>query len=359
MREQPAGDRRGRGCHQRVGARTVRVPVRMLEHYHFRLRRPEDAEGAGQGERQARRRARRSRTASAARARKARAGRTRAKCSCCWSSRSTTSSTGSGRKCSCPNLQGARRPLRRDGLDARRLGQVAAPARGSTAAAPSRRWSSAAAIRTPRRPSPTTTCASASSRAASSPRCMRSCSSCWTFRAACPTGIASSRSRFFFWVVQGLRREYRSLETVFVAHTTEAWEFTEPEFFQVSGTGGTVASTGLQQGARDHRRALQPGPLQHLSVLRVRRRQLGERWRRWRASRCKSGRRGRVLHGLCRSVIGAVAAARHGDRAGCTRSSHASGMCRRQLRAERLRRRLGRRAPLLHRARARRSRATP
>jgi uncharacterized sporulation protein YeaH/YhbH (DUF444 family) len=50
---------------------------------------------------------------------------------------------------------------------------------------------------------------------------------------------------FFFWVVQGLRREYRSMETVFVAHTTEAWEFNEPEFFQVSGTGGTVASTGL------------------------------------------------------------------------------------------------------------------
>src|SRR5580692_7594212 len=30
-------------------ARTVRVPVRMLEHYHFRLRRPEEQQGAGQG----------------------------------------------------------------------------------------------------------------------------------------------------------------------------------------------------------------------------------------------------------------------------------------------------------------------
>jgi uncharacterized sporulation protein YeaH/YhbH (DUF444 family) len=30
-----------------------------------------------------------------------------------------------------------------------------------------------------------------------------------------------------------------------VAHTTEAWEFSENEFFQVSGTGGTVASTGF------------------------------------------------------------------------------------------------------------------
>jgi len=64
------------------------------------------------------------------------------------------------------------------------------------------------------------------------------------------SGSMSDRDRklaksFFFWVVQGLRRQYRSLDTVFVAHTTEAWEFSEAEFFQVSGTGGTVASTGL------------------------------------------------------------------------------------------------------------------
>src|ERR1700691_2851171 len=31
------------------GARTVRVPVRMLEHHHFRLRRADEAQGAGQG----------------------------------------------------------------------------------------------------------------------------------------------------------------------------------------------------------------------------------------------------------------------------------------------------------------------
>jgi uncharacterized protein len=66
------------------------------------------------------------------------------------------------------------------------------------------------------------------------------------------SGSMSDRDRklaktFFFWVVQGLRREYRSLETVFVAHTTEAWEFSESEFFKVTGTGGTVASTGLNK----------------------------------------------------------------------------------------------------------------
>jgi uncharacterized sporulation protein YeaH/YhbH (DUF444 family) len=50
---------------------------------------------------------------------------------------------------------------------------------------------------------------------------------------------------FFFWVAAGLRREYQSLDIVFVAHTTEAWEFNEADFFRVSGSGGTVASTGL------------------------------------------------------------------------------------------------------------------
>jgi uncharacterized sporulation protein YeaH/YhbH (DUF444 family) len=52
---------------------------------------------------------------------------------------------------------------------------------------------------------------------------------------------------FFFWVVQGLRRQYTHLECVFVAHTVEAWEFAEEEFFQVTGSGGTVASTAFRK----------------------------------------------------------------------------------------------------------------
>jgi uncharacterized protein len=50
---------------------------------------------------------------------------------------------------------------------------------------------------------------------------------------------------FFFWVAAGLRREYRSVDIVFVAHTTDAWEFSESDFFKVSGSGGTVASAGF------------------------------------------------------------------------------------------------------------------
>jgi hypothetical protein len=52
---------------------------------------------------------------------------------------------------------------------------------------------------------------------------------------------------FFFWVVQGLRRQYTQLEPVFIAHTIEAWEFSEDEFFQVTGSGGTVASTAFEK----------------------------------------------------------------------------------------------------------------
>jgi uncharacterized sporulation protein YeaH/YhbH (DUF444 family) len=50
---------------------------------------------------------------------------------------------------------------------------------------------------------------------------------------------------FFFWAMQGLRRQYEHIEPVFVAHTVKAWEFEEDEFFQVRGSGGTVASSAF------------------------------------------------------------------------------------------------------------------
>ena len=51
---------------------------------------------------------------------------------------------------------------------------------------------------------------------------------------------------FFFFALQGIRRKYAKVETRFIAHTTQAWEFSENEFFQVSGSGGTMASTAFQ-----------------------------------------------------------------------------------------------------------------
>jgi uncharacterized protein len=51
---------------------------------------------------------------------------------------------------------------------------------------------------------------------------------------------------FFFFVLQGIRRRYAKVETRFIAHTTQAWEFSESEFFHVSGSGGTGASTAFK-----------------------------------------------------------------------------------------------------------------
>ena len=50
---------------------------------------------------------------------------------------------------------------------------------------------------------------------------------------------------FFFWALQGLRRQYTHINCVFIAHTDKAWEFNEKEFFEVSGSGGTVASSAF------------------------------------------------------------------------------------------------------------------
>lgn len=50
---------------------------------------------------------------------------------------------------------------------------------------------------------------------------------------------------FFFFALQGIRRKYARVETRFIAHTTQAWEFSENAFFQVTGTGGTGASAAF------------------------------------------------------------------------------------------------------------------
>jgi sporulation protein YhbH len=54
---------------------------------------------------------------------------------------------------------------------------------------------------------------------------------------------------FFFWALQGIRRQFVKVETVFIAHTIDAWEFEEEEFFQVRGEGGTQSSTAFQKAA--------------------------------------------------------------------------------------------------------------
>jgi hypothetical protein len=225
------------------GAKTVRVPVRMLEHYHFRLRRPEDQEGAGQG--------------------KAKPGDVL---------QNPSRQRGAGEKgpggqddgevqlllelkiddivdwlweeMQLPNLKARVGPS--DETDWIREGWDRRGARSRL----DRRRSFKQLVKRRGNPQATPTFTDEDLRYRQLARRKQPAVHAVVFFMLDVSGSMSDRDRklaksFFFWVVQGLRREYRSMETVFVAHTTEAWEFTEPEFFQVSGTGGTVASTGF------------------------------------------------------------------------------------------------------------------
>lgn len=50
----------------------------------------------------------------------------------------------------------------------------------------------------------------------------------------------------FYWCVQFLRRRYQQTEMVFIAHTTEAREVTEHEFFNRVESGGTRVSSAFE-----------------------------------------------------------------------------------------------------------------
>jgi uncharacterized sporulation protein YeaH/YhbH (DUF444 family) len=64
---------------------------------------------------------------------------------------------------------------------------------------------------------------------------------------------------FFFFALQGIRRKYGKVETRFIAHTTHAWEFGEADFFQVSGIGGTIASSAFRLVLDTVRAEMNPG----------------------------------------------------------------------------------------------------
>ena len=51
---------------------------------------------------------------------------------------------------------------------------------------------------------------------------------------------------FFFFALQGIRRQYAKVEMVFLAHAAQAWEFEESQFFQAASSGGTVSSSAFR-----------------------------------------------------------------------------------------------------------------
>ena len=173
-------------------ARTVRVPVRMLEHYHFRLRRPEEQRRRGAG------RARSPATCSQSRiakrkGEKGQGGRDEGEVQLLLEFKIDDIVDWLWEEMQLPNLKARVGPS--DETDWVREGWDKRGARSRL----DRRRSFKEMVKRRSQPgrhadaSPTKICASASSRAASSRQCTRWCSSCWTCPAACPTGIASSR----------------------------------------------------------------------------------------------------------------------------------------------------------------------
>jgi uncharacterized sporulation protein YeaH/YhbH (DUF444 family) len=224
-------------------AKTVRVPVRMLEHYHFRLRKPDEQQGAGQGAAKpgdVLQGPQRQRGAGE----KGPGGQEEGEVQLMLELKIDDIVDWLWEEMQLPNLKARVGPSEetdwiREGWDRR-------GARSRL----DRRRSFKQLVKRRGNPNATPTFTDDDLRFRQLARRKQPAIHAVVFFMLDVSGSMSDRDRklaksFFFWVVQGLRREYRSMETVFVAHTTEAWEFTEPEFFQVSGTGGTVASTGF------------------------------------------------------------------------------------------------------------------
>src|SRR5918995_1826005 len=51
---------------------------------------------------------------------------------------------------------------------------------------------------------------------------------------------------FFFWLVRFLRLKYTTVDTVFIAHDTEAQIVPEQDFFTISNSGGTMCSSAYR-----------------------------------------------------------------------------------------------------------------
>jgi uncharacterized protein len=51
---------------------------------------------------------------------------------------------------------------------------------------------------------------------------------------------------FYFWMVQFLKRRYKNISLVFIAHDTKAYKTTEKEFFGAGGGGGTKCSSAFE-----------------------------------------------------------------------------------------------------------------
>ena len=51
---------------------------------------------------------------------------------------------------------------------------------------------------------------------------------------------------FYFWMVQFLKRKYKKIDLVFIAHDVKAYEVSEKDFFRITSGGGTRCSSAFK-----------------------------------------------------------------------------------------------------------------
>lgn len=258
------------------GTRTVRVPVKMLEHHHFRLLRPGEQEGVGQGE-GVKPGDRLAGPAGPGRQDRGPGGREQGGMEFVLELKVDDIVDWLWEEMRLPNLQariggaaeetdwireGWDRRGARSRLDRRRsfresLKRRASQAGTAAGSAPTQDGGEAAAAPpaeagAPAGAKPPPAFTDDDLRFRQLTRRERPATLAVVFLLMDVSGSMADADRklaksFFFWAVQGLRRQYRHIETVFVAHTTEAWEFDEARFFEVRGDGGTIASSGFEK----------------------------------------------------------------------------------------------------------------
>ena len=227
------------------GTKTIRVPVRMLEHYHFRLRTPEDQQGVGQGA--AKPGDELGQPGAAPASGKGGGGRNDGGFEFLLEFKVDDIVDWLWEEMKLPNLRA--RAGRAEEADWTREGW---DRRGARSRLDRRRSMRESIKRREVQPADSPRFTDDDLRFRQLTKREQPATQAVVFFLMDVSASMSDRDRqlaksFFFWAVQGLRRQYRYLDTVFVAHTTEAWEFNEEEFFKVSGSGGTVTSSGLKK----------------------------------------------------------------------------------------------------------------
>ena len=80
-----------------------------------------------------------------------------------------------------------------------------------------------------------------------------------------------------FWIDTWIKAHYKGVETVYIIHDAAAQEVDEHTFYHTRESGGTKISSAYDLADKIINSPLPAGPVEHLRLPLLRRRQLGRR----------------------------------------------------------------------------------